>query len=291
MRIGVVSDIHGNFAALEQAAAACDRLIILGDLLDYVDYHDPSAGILGHVFGADRVRRFTQLRLMGAFVELRRYNQSLWQSIADPVGTLTELVQDRYRQVVNAVPEDTVVTLGNVDVADLWNAVAPPPLHYRDGVTVSIDGLEFAFVAGGARRTTVPLGMTAPAPGTSAPASPWRPFMRDGSEYLAVVQGLPDADVLCSHIPPALHLLSYDRVPARNEMTGPGLLDYIDRVQPALALFGHVHQPIASRARRGLTECVNAGHFQRTASPLVIDTDLIRASREAAARARSGLPR
>ena len=31
-----------------------ELLVVLGDLLDYVDYHDPSAGILGRVFGERR---------------------------------------------------------------------------------------------------------------------------------------------------------------------------------------------------------------------------------------------
>jgi len=35
-------------------------------------------------------------------------------------------------------------------------------------------------------------------------------------------------------------------------------------------LFGHVHQPLAPRLRLGRTECVNAGHFQRTERPYVL---------------------
>jgi hypothetical protein len=35
-------------------------------------------------------------------------------------------------------------------------------------------------------------------------------------------------------------------------------------------VFGHVHQPLASRMRLGYTECANVGHFQRTQRPYVL---------------------
>ncbi len=49
------------------------------------------------------------------------------------------------------------------------------------------------------------------------------------------------------------------------------LLELIERVQPKYALFGHVHQPLARRARIGRTECVNVGHFRATRAPFAID--------------------
>ena len=48
---------------------------------------------------------------------LHEYNKSLWDSTADPVGTLTEEVAARYREVLRAVGPDALLTLGNVDVA------------------------------------------------------------------------------------------------------------------------------------------------------------------------------
>jgi Icc-related predicted phosphoesterase len=48
------------------------------------------------------------------------------------------------------------------------------------------------------------------------------------------------------------------------------LLEFIRDRRPALALFGHVHQPLARRMRVLRTECVNVGHFQRTETPYVL---------------------
>jgi Icc-related predicted phosphoesterase len=45
----------------------------------------------------------------------------------------------------------------------------------------------------------------------------------------------------------------------------------IRRARPRYAFFGHVHQPLAQRARVGRTECVNVGHFRATRVPFAVD--------------------
>lgn len=261
MRIHVVADVHGNFEDLARAGDGADLLLILGDLLDYVDYHDPAGGILGAVFGAERVRPFTSLRTRGDFHGLHAYNQQLWASVDDPAGAIEEIVADRYRQVVQVVPENTWVLLGNVDVESTWAAVAPDRLQCLDAQTRLLNGVRFGFVSGGSGR---------PGAMIRASSSPWRPFVRPAHEFQMAVDALGPVDVLCSHVPPRLTPLRYDTVPARLEMYGPGLLEYIDHFQPMLALFGHVHQPLSRRHRRGRTECVNVGHFQRSGKPYVL---------------------
>lgn len=284
VRISVVADVHGNFDALAriaERAARGGRLVVLGDLLDYVDYHDPSAGILGEIFGGDAVRRFSRLRAAGAFGELHRFNDALWSRVADPAGTLSELIQRRYRRVLEVVGPDTVLTLGNVDVVDDWNRVAGDALPYLDGEVVDIDGLRLGFVGGGARRVRV-------AAGPVTDRRTWRPFVRDADEFRAAVAALGAVDVLCTHIPPDIPALRYDVVPARLEMAGPGLREYIDAHRPPLALFGHVHQPLAQRARRGVTECINVGHFQRAERAFELDLDSVPRGADHAAFARPG---
>ncbi len=258
MLVKAVADIHGNFEDLAAAGDGADLLLVLGDLLDYVDYHDPTAGILGAVFGAELVRPFIALRTRGDFAELHTYNLDLWSTVADPAGAITEIVTARYRQVVDLLPDNSVVLLGNVDVAGIWADVAPQHLQALDGVTRKYDGLTFGFVGGGSGRPDALVRAT---------ASPWQPYVRAADDFQRSVDVLGPVDVLCTHIPPKLALLRYDTVPGRLEMYGPGLLEYIDEHQPRFALSGHVHQPIASRARRGRTECINVGHFQRARRP------------------------
>ncbi len=280
VRISVVADVHGNYEALARIAERSDRLIVLGDLLDYVDYHDPARGILGAVFGEDSARHFTRLRAAGDFPELHRFNSGLWSTMSDPVGVLSEVVQERYRRVLEAVGPDALLILGNVDVPDEWDRVAGDVLPYRDAEVVELDGVRFGFVAGGASRRPRPVSMNGHA---------WRPFLRDRDDYRAAVDALGPVDVLCTHIPPDVPALRYDVVPARLEMAGPGLIEYIDTHRPVLALFGHVHQPLATRTRRGYTECLNAGHFQRAERALEVDLDAVRRGiDDAAFAARAG---
>ena len=264
MRITVVSDVHGNFTGLAKVAAAAEQLVILGDLLDYVDYHHPERGILGTIFGADRVRHFADLRFSGDFGRLHRYNTDLWSELADPIGVLTEVVRARYHEVLQVVGPSTLLTLGNVDVAEVWNDVAGDTLPYLDRVAVALDGRRFGFVAGGASRL---------APAYADLTQAWRPLVKPAAEYRADVAALGAVDVLCSHVPPDLPMMRYDVVPGRLEMAGPGLREHIDIQRPALALSGHVHQPLAARVRRGRTECVNVGHFQRTGEPYSFELD------------------
>ncbi len=267
MRLSFVSDIHGNIDGLAAVARRVEQLVVLGDLLDYVDYHDPSAGIIGRIFGAERVRPFIALRLAGDFPALRAYNHSLWEDVDDPVGVLTDVVAARYREVLDAVGPDTMLTLGNVDVAAVWNDVAGAELPYLDASTVEIGGRTLGFVAGGSSRPGVPF---------RPPSSVWQPLIRSAEEYTAAVKAVGPVDVLCSHVPPGLARLRYDVIPGRLEMYGPGLVEAVEEHRPAMALFGHVHQPIARRLRHGFTECVNVGHFQRFPEPFEMDLQRLR---------------
>ena len=54
------------------------------------------------------------------------------------------------------------------------------------------------------------------------------------------------------------------------ERGSAALLAAIRRTRPRFAFFGHVHQPLARRARVGGTECVNVGHFRATGMPYVL---------------------
>ena len=55
------------------------------------------------------------------------------------------------------------------------------------------------------------------------------------------------------------------------ERGSEALLEAIRRTQPRYALFGHVHQPQASRLRIGATQCINVGHFRATGQPFALE--------------------
>jgi Icc-related predicted phosphoesterase len=260
MRVHVVSDVHGHAEALARAAEGADALVVLGDLVDFVDYADPARGILGRALGPEVSARFGQLRAAGRPGEMRAFVREVWSGFADPAAVIDEAVREQYAALFAAMPTPTYAIPGNVDVAALWPEFARPGVCQPDGRVVTIGGLRFGFVGG------IPS-----APGTTPfRGGAWHPHVLAAEDYTAAVEQLGEVDVLCSHAPPAVPELAYDVVSRRPEAPSRALLARIRRDRPRAALFGHVHQPLAQRCRVGGTECVNVGHFRQTATPYVL---------------------
>jgi len=260
MRVHVVSDVHGNAEALRRAGDGADALLVLGDLVDFVDYHDPAGGILGHVLGPQVSARFGKLRAAGRPGELVAYVREQWAALPDAAVLVEEAVREQYTVLFAALTAPTFAIPGNVDLPRLWPEFTRPGLSLPDGRVAEIGGLRVGFVGG------------APLPPGREPhrGGPWYPHVLRAEDYAAAVDGLGPVDLLCSHVPPAVPELAYDVVARRAEASAPALLAKVHRDRPRAALYGHVHQPLAARVRVGRTECVNVGHFQRTGVPYVL---------------------
>jgi Icc-related predicted phosphoesterase len=260
MRVHVVSDVHGNAEALRRAGDGADALIVLGDLIHFVDYHDPAGGILGRVLGPEVSVRFAQLRASGRRGELAAYVRDRWAALPDAAAVVDEAVREQYAELFAALGAPTWAIPGNVDLPRLWPEFARPGLCLADGRVEDVGGLRVGFVGG------------APLPPGREPhrGGPWYPHVLRAEEFAAAVDGLGPVDLLCSHVPPSVPELAYDVVARRTEASSPSLLAKVRRDRPRAALFGHVHQPLAARVRVGRSECVNVGHFQRTGVPHVL---------------------
>jgi Icc-related predicted phosphoesterase len=259
VRVHVVSDVHGNAEALARAGDGADALVVLGDLIDFVDYHDHGGGILGAVFGAEKVAAFAKLRRERP-AELPEFARALWTSLGDAHGVVEEAVREQYSRLFGVLTAPTYATPGNVDVPDLWPEYVRDGVRVLDGEVAEIGGLRFGFVGG----ALLPPGVSARRPGV------FRPYLRTEADFADGVAQLVDVDVVCTHVPPDVPELTYDVVARRSEFGSAALLDLIVKRQPRWALFGHVHQPLAARTRVGHTECANVGHFQRTERPYVL---------------------
>lgn len=255
----VVSDVHGNAEALARAGDGADALIVLGDLVDFVDYGDPAGGILGRVLGPEASAEFGRLRSNGAPGELMAFARQAWSRFPDPGAVIAEAIREQYDVLFAAMPAPTYAIAGNVDMPELWDAYARPGLHLVDGRVVTIGGLRFGFVGGAPLRS-----------GFVRRRGPWQPYLRPAEEFAEAALALEQVEVLCSHVPPAVPDLAYDVRSRSPESAAPALLEVIHRDRPRAALFGHVHQPLAARARVGHTECVNVGYFRRTGTPYVL---------------------
>ncbi len=260
MRVHVVSDVHGNVDALARAGAGADALLVLGDLVDFVDYDDHSAGILGSVFGPAAVHRFAQLRSGGAPGEAFSFVRQLWKRMPDAWEVVRAAVVEQYERLFAVLPSPTYATPGNVDLPELWPRFARAGVHILDGQCAEIGGLRWGFVGGG-------LLPEAAVPRRDAV---FRSYLRTPQQYGVAVAALGRVDMLCSHIPPAVPELLYDVQARRPEIGSEQLLAVIRADRPRAALFGHVHQPLAQRVRLGRTECINVGYFRRTEVPHVL---------------------
>ncbi|GAA3819287.1 metallophosphoesterase family protein [Amycolatopsis tucumanensis] len=261
MRVHVVSDVHGNTEALAKAGDGADALIVLGDLLDFVDYHQHDQGILGTLFGPEKVATFARLRREGTREESIAFSKSLWSSLDDPAAAVEEAVREQYAAMFAAMTAPTYAIAGNVDSPDLWPEFAGDDVRLVEGEVVEIGGLRFGFAG----------GVVLPAGATIRRSNPvWRPYLRTQEEFDEAVGKLTDIDVLCTHQPPALPELTYDVVARRHELGSSALRALVYAEQPRWSLFGHVHQPLSARLRVGRTECRNVGHFKVTGRPYVL---------------------
>lgn len=253
MRLHIVSDVHGAVEPLRQAGKSADALLCLGDLLCFMDYFDYEAGVFGSLFGADAVAELVALRTARRFDEAREWTRSLWASLSDSRAAIDEQIDIQYAELFAAMPTPTYATYGNVDIPSRWAQHAHPGVQILDGEAVEIGGLRIGFVGGG------------------LPTPMRTPYEIPEADYAAKVAALGPVDVLCAHIPPALPELTYDVMARRFERGSEALREAIVAHQPALAFFGHVHQPLSARIRIGRTECINVGHFARTKTPYVLD--------------------
>jgi Icc-related predicted phosphoesterase len=254
MRIHVVSDVHGRADALPAAGRDADALICLGDLLLFMDYADHRRGIFADLYGAEQARTFMELRRTQRFDEARVMSARLAASLPD--GSVRVAIEKaaarQYAELFAALPEPAYLTYGNVDIPRMWAGLLKPGHQVLDGARAELDGWTFGFAGGGltSRYHT--------------------PHEISDDEYAAKLAAVGEVDVLCTHIPPAVPQLLYDTVARRMERGSAALLDVIRRTRPRYAFFGHVHQPLAHRARIGVTECINVGHFRATGVPYVL---------------------
>ncbi len=253
MLVHVVSDVHGSVSALARAGDGADALVVLGDLICFIDYADHRAGIMGELFGAAAVSTLVELRTAQRFEAARRWSGELWSGLGgDRAAIVDAAVRRQYAEMFAVLPVPTYMTYGNVDVPRLWREFTRPGVHVLDGETTEIGGRRFGFVGGGL-----------PTPYNT-------PYELDEETYAAKVAGVGAVDVLCAHIPPDLPDLLYDVTARRFERGSVALLDSIRATQPGTVLFGHVHQPLYARRRVGRTECVNVGHFHGSGQPYAL---------------------
>jgi Icc-related predicted phosphoesterase len=254
LRVLLVSDVHGAFRALEKVAGQGEPLLILGDLVNLLDYRTHEgiiADVLGREFGGD----IATFRAAGNYAGMRQaWTEVVGHRRTEVRAAIQNGVSAEYEKFRSALSGATgYCTYGNVDNPELLKANLPPSMRFVDGEAVEIGGRAFGFVGG---------GIATPMAGAGEVTD---------EEMEAKLAAMGPVDVLCSHLPPAVEQLCTDVITGRQERSSQPLLDYIRRHRPRRHFYGDVHQPQASRWRVGPTTCQNVGYFRATGRPIVYE--------------------
>jgi len=243
----IVSDVHGAHEALRRVAARGGPLLVLGDLINFIDYRN-NDGIIADVAGRDFVEEIVRLRTAGRHAAAGE----LWRELRenhtrDLRGEFETHAESAYVEVCAALEGvEAYVTYGNVDRPDMLRRMLPPTARFVDGDVVEIEGRTVGFVGGGMASI--------------------RAAGEVSEEGIAAkLDALGPVEVLCTHMPPQIEWLARDVIGGYKHSAA--VRDYIERHQPAYHFFGDVHQPRALTWRVGATRCHNVGYFRATGRP------------------------
>ena len=251
MTVHVVADVHGAADALGRVAPAGSTVLVLGDLVNLIDYRTVE-GIIPDIVGTDAVEQVVLLRAQNRFDEA----DALWrQRSADNLDEIrtraAAAMRVEYAAVAQALAHfRSYVTFGNVDNVELLRGSLPESATFVDAEVIEIGGTRFGFAGGGVE-----------AIGSAGEVS--------DSDMESKLGQIGPVDVLCTHVPPAIDMLATDLFGPRPKGSVP-IREYVEQHQPRMHLFGDVHQPRARAMQVGVTQCHNVGYFRATGRALVI---------------------
>jgi len=147
---------------------------------------------------------------------------------------------DHAMQMLSGMAAPMVVVPGNAESADELGTAALPNMTVLHGTSVEIDGLRL-------------FGL-----GYGVPMTPFGEWSCDLSESLAeqMLDACTETDILITHSPPKGLV---DLTSGGLSVGSTAIRAAIERIQPQLALCGHIHDSWGERGHIGDSEVVNLG--------------------------------
>lgn len=242
----IVSDVHGAFDALAEIARSGETVLVLGDMLNLLDYRT-GEGITAEILGRDVAIEIARARAVGDFDRMR----AIWTERVDDWEAFRAAWSDhataQYREMADALRGTRgFTTFGNVDRPQMLREHLPDGWTFVHAEEIEVEGWRIGIVGGGTETRMRAQGEVT------------------DEEMTEALARLHEVDVLCSHVPPAVRPMRLDVVTGREERASQPILDWIREHQPERHFYGDVHQPQAARWRLGRTLCTNVGYFRAT---------------------------
>lgn len=147
---------------------------------------------------------------------------------------------DEAMGLLAGITKPLVMIPGNAESIEELRAAAPEEAHVLHGEAIEVDGLHLFGLGGG------------------VPVTPFGPWSWDLTEAAAtgLLATCAKADILITHSPPkGVADVTSDGV----SVGSTAIRDAIARIQPELALCGHIHDSWGRDGRIGSTRVVNLG--------------------------------
>ena len=246
-----ISDVHHGLVSLKNLPNTKEPIVILGDLINWIDYRN-GEGIAQDVFGKDIVVRLIQLRKDHNFQERKKLWSSMFEKDQEEVQLkLEQAIYRQYQEVFKTLKNYEVLIIpGNVDSEKIIKETMTNNVNYVDGKVINYKHFKIGFAGGG-----VPTPINA------------RGEISEEVFSLKLKQ-LGEVDIICTHAPPYVKELITDVITNKKEQGWESLKDYILEKKPKYSIFGDVHQPQASKWRLGTTDCLNVGYFRANSNYL-----------------------
>jgi uncharacterized protein len=149
---------------------------------------------------------------------------------------------DEAMELLAGISAPFVIISGNAESVDELRAAAPTSVEVLHGTATTIDGMQL-------------FGL-----GYGVPPTPFGEWSCDLTEDQATVllEGCETADILIFHSPPKG---AADRTSAGQSVGSVAIRTAIERVQPKLAVCGHIHDSWGETGQIGACEVQNLGPF------------------------------
>ena len=145
-----ISDVHHGLDSLENLPSGKGPLIILGDLINWIDYRNGD-GIAKDVFGEESVTKLVELRKKHDFTRRKELWNELFSKDREVKQTkIEESIYRQYREVFDKIKNFEVFLIpGNVDSLKILEETKTNNVTNIDGEILDYKGFKIGFAGGG----------------------------------------------------------------------------------------------------------------------------------------------